>query len=878
MQEAEIGTFRLRVLGGFALDELSGGPAPSLPKRRADAVLAVLAVCGDLGCSRERLVALLWPESDEAGARHGLRDALHAIRRTLDPGAVPASGRVLRLDPAVVASDAAAFDAAIADHRYADAVRLYGGPLLDGFHVDDAAEFERWIDDERVRLAREYGEALKQLAAEAEAGGQSDEAVRWWARAVEHDPVNSYLVLQQVRALAAVGDRANAVKVAEIHTRRLREELDLEPDRELLATVERIRRGELGSPPSVAQPLASAQQALASAQAETSSRAERGTLPASAPTPASASTVRQLPRWLPWAAGLAALVAVGALAAALLPGRRADASAARTSIAVLPFRNLSEDPSHAFVAEGLHDELLTQLAKVSSLRVVGRGSVHNYETTSKPLPQIAQELSVGSIVEAGVQVVGNRLRVTVRLLDPATQAHLWAERYDRTLDDAFAVQSDIAQQIVTAVGARLTRTEGGALAAAPTQIPGAYEYYLQGLAYQRRPGFLMENFQAAQQLYERAVALDSGFALAHAALASVHVSMHKLRYDRSSERLRLARREADLALELDPTLPQARLASAGVLYHEGGKYRQALDEANLAVRGAPGDPEMWGWKGVVHLSFGQWDSAVAALQEARRLDPRDANAAQLIGDAYHYLRRYPEAIQEYRTASAFAPDLVQPRLSMGWSYFLWRGELDTLRVVLSGLPLEVDPGWGGGSLMHQRLIVLLWERRADSVLSLLRNMEPPPRDNLEAIVTRALVAAEAHRLRGDSTRARAGFDSVATLLAEGRTPPDDPVVRIGRGIARAALGRRLEAMKDVQWLVEFDASRQDRHDSGPLYWQARILARLGEADVAFPLIERLLSEPSVFSVHELRLNPDFDPIRKDPRYAAVVQRFGATPD
>ena len=691
MQEAEIGTFRLRVLGGFALDELSGGPAPSLPKRRADAVLAVLAVCGDLGCSRERLVALLWPESDEAGARHGLRDALHAIRRTLDPGAVPAAGRVLRLDPAVVASDAAAFDTAVAEHRYADAVRLYGGPLLDGFHVDDAAEFERWIDDERVRLAREYGEALKQLATEAEAGGQSDEAVRWWARAVEHDPVNSYLVLQQVRALAAVGDRANAVKVAEIHTRRLREELDLEPDRELLATVERIRRGELGPPPS------------APTSTPMSSRAERGILPAAAPTspgapmPAPAATpARRLPRWLPWAAGLAALVAVGALAAALLPGRRAEASAARTSIAVLPFRNLSEDSSHAFFAEGLHDELMTQLAKVSSLRVVGRGSVHNYETTSKPLPQIAQELSVGSIVEAGVQVVGNRLRVTVRLLDPATQAHLWAERYDRTLDDAFAVQSDIAQQIVAAVGARLTRTEGGALAAVPTQIPGAYEYYLQGLAYQRRPGFLMENFQSAQQLYERAVALDSGFALAHAALASVHVSMHRLRYDRSSERLRLARREADQALELDPTLPQARLASAGVLYHEGGKYQQALDEVNLAVRGAPGDPEMWGWKGVVHLSFGQWDSAVAALREARRLDPRDANAAQLIGDAYHYLRRYPEAIQAYRTASAFAPDLVQPRLSMGWSYFLWRGELDTLRVVLNGLPLEVDPGWGGG--------------------------------------------------------------------------------------------------------------------------------------------------------------------------------------
>jgi hypothetical protein len=166
--------------------------------------------------------------------------------------------------------------------------------------------------------------------------------------------------------------------------------------------------------------------------------------------------------------------------------------------------------------------------------VAGRASVGSCAETSEPLRQIGEELGVGSIVEAGVQVDGNRLRVTVQLLDPNTQAHLWAERYDRDLDDAFAVQSDIAQRIVAAVGARLTSAEGGAIAAPPTQVAGAYEYYLQGLAYQRRAGFLLENFRAAQQLYERAVALDSGFALAHAALSSVHVAMHKLRSRSSS--------------------------------------------------------------------------------------------------------------------------------------------------------------------------------------------------------------------------------------------------------------------------------------------------------------------------------------------------------
>ena len=147
--------FRLRVLGGFALEGPSGARTPALPKRRAQATLAVLAVCGDLGCTRERLLALLWPESDEASARHGLRDALHAIRRALGPEAVPSSGSQLRLDPSVVSSDAQSFMEALGSGRPPDAVAVYGGPLLDGFHVDDAPEFERWLDGERTRLARE---------------------------------------------------------------------------------------------------------------------------------------------------------------------------------------------------------------------------------------------------------------------------------------------------------------------------------------------------------------------------------------------------------------------------------------------------------------------------------------------------------------------------------------------------------------------------------------------------------------------------------------------------------------------------------------------------------------------------------------------------
>jgi len=244
----EFGVQRLRVLGGFALQASPGTAAPSLPLIRAEAALAVLAVCGDLGCTRERLIALLWPESDEVHSRHGLRAALSAIRHALGPNAVRAEGDLLWLDSTVVESDVLSFTQALSADRREEAVRAYSGPLLDGFHVADAPEFERWVDGERARLARECLEALVALAERAAASGTWRDAAGWWARAVEQDPLNSHFVLQQVQALAAHGDRANAIKVAEAHARRLRDELDLEPDREVLAKIERIRRGEAPAP------------------------------------------------------------------------------------------------------------------------------------------------------------------------------------------------------------------------------------------------------------------------------------------------------------------------------------------------------------------------------------------------------------------------------------------------------------------------------------------------------------------------------------------------------------------------------------------------------------------------------------------------------
>lgn len=238
--------FRLRLLGGFALEAPPGFVTDQLAQRRTEAVLAVLAVCGNLGCTRERLIALLWPESDETRARHNLRDTLHNIRRAFGRDAVLAPGDSLRFDPAIVFSDVMEFSEAFADGRLDEVVATYRGPLLHGFHVSGAPEFERWLDGERARLLRECLDAVKRLAKKAEHEERWDAAADWWARALELDRYNTRFLVRRAVALARGGDRANALKEAEAHCDLLKSDLDLDPDAWFLEELHRIRSGKHG--------------------------------------------------------------------------------------------------------------------------------------------------------------------------------------------------------------------------------------------------------------------------------------------------------------------------------------------------------------------------------------------------------------------------------------------------------------------------------------------------------------------------------------------------------------------------------------------------------------------------------------------------------
>ena len=434
------------------------------------------------------------------------------------------------------------------------------------------------------------------------------------------------------------------------------------------------------------------------------------------------------------------------------------------SIAVLPFQNLSAEGPYAYFAAGLHDELLTQLSKVGALKVISRTSVMGYEGTKTPLRQIARELGVGSVVEGSVQVVGDRLRVNVQLIDAATDAHLWAERYDRTLDDAFAIQSEVAQQIVAAVGGVLTSAEQGRLTAVPTANAEAYRLYMQGREYFIRPGYLRQNLETAQQLYERALALDPGFALAHAALSEVHGTMYWFRYDPSPARAARKREEAEAALRLAPDLPQAHIAIGLAHYWGRRDWQRALDEFAIALRDLPNDARLWELIGYAHRRLGNWDKVFEAFEKATQLNPRDANLFwDLGGISYVFVRRYADAVSAYDRALILAPDLHSAAIWRGLTYILWHGQLDTLRAVLSRIPSDAEL-IGTGELIARRANLLLWERNADSLLLVLQNARVAFFDYQIWFLPTALYAAWAHRLHGDRPAARAAFELSRVLL------------------------------------------------------------------------------------------------------------------
>ena len=891
----------LRAFGALDLRDAEGAPLESVlaqTKRVALLAYLLLARPGEFH-RRDSLLALFWPETDRDHARNALSQALSFLRKEMGQDVLVTRGmEEVGVDPTQLQCDVLAFQQALKAEHWAEALSLYRGDLLEGVHVKGAPAVVDWVDRERVRLREAAAGAAWQLAHQFIGEGKLVDAERTAQRALALVATDESPVREFMEALVLAGDRGAALRFYEKFKGTLGAELEVEPAPETEALARAVRGGEIRA----AAPdcgTASAEMAATFKGAPVETLEDRVPppavvshgpgLPASGHGPAN-STAGALPmaHRIAWQRiGLVAMgvLVLGAGALALgrwaAPGRgsrSAPSAYERTAIAVLPFQNLSEDGPHAYFAAALHDELLSQLAGVANISLRGRTSVMGYAGTIKTIREIGEELAVGTIVEATVQILDERLRVNVHLIDAATDEHLWAERYDRSLDDAFEVQSDIAQRIVAAVGATLSSTEAGSMAAAPTDSPEAYLLYLQGLEYHRRPGYLRRNLEIAQELYERAVALDSAFALAHAALSKVHGSMAWHRYDRSPERLAWQREAAETALRLAPGLPQAHFAMGSVYYRGLMDWRSALEHYRIALEGLPNDAGVWERIGYTYRRLGEWDHALRMYERAAVLDPRSANIFGDLGaGTLRALGRYEEALEAYRQALRLAPDATVYDLFSAYTWLMWEGRLDSLGAVLGRHPPEADFSiWGTAS--RWRALLLLWERKPDGVLALLERTTLTAFDSRFFYQPTALFAAWAHELGGDGAAAKEAFESALALLdSVVAVIPEDWRVRSSRGLALAGLGRRQEAGEEARWLQESQVYGEDAYDGPELAQErARILARIGETDAALAELAPLLAGHSWLSAHTLRLDPSYDLIRHDPRFQALLTKYAHT--
>ncbi|HLC12908.1 MAG TPA: tetratricopeptide repeat protein, partial [Chthoniobacterales bacterium] len=555
----------------------------------------------------------------------------------------------------------------------------------------------------------------------------------------------------------------------------------------------------------------------------------------------------------------------------LLP--RASARKIDKSIAVLPFQNLSDEKENAYFADGMQDDILTNLSKIGDLKVISRMSVMSYRGEgTRNAREIGKTLGVATLLEGSVRRVGNRVRVNVQLIDASNDEHIWAEDYDRDLTDVFAIQTDLAQKIASALQAKLSPNEKARLDRQPTQNPDAYLLFVQAHDWANRAEMFHDTSLKAEPLFEQAIKLDPNFAAAFAGLSMVESWVYH-NSDPVPSRREKARVNADEALRLQPDLPEAHLALGFCYYYCDRDYERALAEFDIARRGLPNESQAYMAIGAIQRRQGKWAESNANLEKAATLDPKNTNVLVNLCFSYIAQRNFETADQLLDRAIAASPRAFQLRALKGFMAVLWKGDLGVAEKVFPSTPTENDPE---GLITWARTFILTLERKFPEALQVLERFRgeamlttttaPAPKAFLQGLI---------HLLQGDRTKAQPELEH-ARLVSEKllREAPEDSARHAQHGLILAALGQKQEAIAEGKRAVELLPESQDALD-GPHATAnlAEIYACTGEFDEAFRLLDHLFAVPSNLTVPMLKLDPAWDPLRQDPRYQALIDKY-----
>ncbi|MDQ6624220.1 MAG: hypothetical protein M3Y86_12160 [Verrucomicrobiota bacterium] len=544
------------------------------------------------------------------------------------------------------------------------------------------------------------------------------------------------------------------------------------------------------------------------------------------------------------------------------------------SIAVLPFKNLSGEPENAYFTDGMQDEILTALAKVGDLKVISRTSVMQYvDSAKRNIPSIGRALKVAHVLEGSVQRSGQRVRVNAQLIDTRTEAHLWANSYDRDIADVFAIQSEIASAIATQLQAKLSPAEQAAIAQTPTTNLAAYDLYMRAKVLLNATTFSSsskEKYLEAVQLLDSAVGLDANFFEAYCQLAYAHIRLYFFGYDHSPERLALAERAVKTALRLRPDSGQAHLALAQHLYRGYKDYAGAREQLAIARKELPNDPTVYELTGYIDRRQGDWEGSTRNLEHALEFDPRNFFILQQISISYQKLRRFGEEAGTLDRALELVPMDVDTRLTRAEVELDWHAETGPLRATIDAILTE-NPN-AGPAVAENRFLLALCMRDAEEAQRALADFTPDGINTDGIILSRAFCTGLAARFRNDNDAAVQAFTAArAELEPITRAQPDYAQALCVLGLIDAGLGRKEEAVREGLRAVALAPVASDSVN-GPhmIAFLAAIYAWTGEKTKAIEQLQLAAKLPGDLSYGQLRLNPRWDALRGEPQFDAVV--------
>ena len=576
----------------------------------------------------------------------------------------------------------------------------------------------------------------------------------------------------------------------------------------------------------------------------------------------------------PLTAAMAALLMVlGTAVGALIWNGEMASPPAASGIAVLPFESLSADKENAFFADGVYDGVSTKLSKVANLKVISHNSVAKYRG-ARNTQEIGRALNIAYVLEGSVRREAGRIHLNAQLIDTRTDAHVWAQEYDRDLNDVFTLQSEIAQKIADQLGAEVSSTEKAAIQEPPTTDLVAYDAYLRakdlinGITFSTRA---KEDLFQAVQLLDQAVARDPFFFLAYGELAGAHDRIYFLGFDHTDARLKLSETAIQSIRRLRPQSGETHLALAQHYYWAYRDYNQAKEELAAARRTLPNESRIPLLAGYIDRRQGHWEKSLEEMNRALELDPRDLSIVQQVSFTYEGLRRYKEMAATLDRALSLAPKDIPSRLRRASVDLESRADPRSLHTTINTILAEAPDA--APVFFDRWLLLALRERDPAAAQRALADMPTDGCYDENIPFPNSWCEGLTNRLQGDQEASHAAFTAARNVLEQiVRQQPDYAQGLCALGVIDAALGNKDAAIREGERAVELMPVSKSAVDGPALMrYLAVIYAWTGEKDRAIEQLAEAVKFPVVgLSYGNLRLNPLWDPLRGDPRFDAIV--------